>query len=77
MCKKCYDRCAHRVLFKCRDRGLPRSGKILGTASGNAGLELFLEQYERWVGGIETRNREMSNEAVAMGVDRFDLRIFW
>lgn len=70
MYKKCYDRCTHRVLFKCRDWGLPGSGS-------NAGLELFLEQHEKWIGRIETRNRETSNEAVSMGVDRFDLRTFW
>lgn len=45
---------------------------FLGTAAGNTGPELFFEQYERWIGAIETRNRETSNEAVSLGLDRFE-----
>lgn len=45
---------------------------FLGTVTDSAGPQLFLEQYGRWVGGNETRNRETSNEAESMGVDRFE-----
>ena len=45
--------------------------RLWGTATGSAVPEL-LEFYERQIGGIETRNREMSNKAVSMGVDRFE-----
>lgn len=45
---------------------------FLGTAIGNAGPELFLEQYGRSIGEIKARNKETSSEGESVKVDRFE-----
>lgn len=43
-----------------------------GSATTNAGPELFFEQNESRMGGAETGNGETGNEAGSVGVDKFE-----